>query len=153
SYFQLERRSLSVAGLTAPQTPGDLVLGPLFSDVTSGSALTIITPADPLKTQEFATVSANARLWGAEMNVRSRYVTFYRSPIDYFVGFRYLALEDGLDVASGLDVPGRFQSAFVDSFTVRNRFYGGQVGASFDLNDGPFSFTLIGKLAMGGVET
>jgi hypothetical protein len=147
SSFVLDRRTINFTALGN----GDPVVGPVFTDVTNGRE-TIITPVEPLQARELAHVSVSERLWSAEANVRSRLAYFGRSPLEVFAGFRYLDLDDRLSIFTSTDFLGIGTSSQADIFQTRNRFYGGQIGASFDLNERRWSLTMQGKLALGGMS-
>jgi hypothetical protein len=169
-FFMLSRGSFNFSA----QSSGDPVLGPLFADPARTRREDIIVPpfngrrTALLPAHESVSASLGESLWGADINVRTRHCVFANSPLDFFVGFRYAALDGDLDSRSNMTtlgpsrvqppkVPGEsrvFPESFIalDHFGTRNRFYGGQIGSSLDLRDGPFSLTLIGKFAMGGIQ-
>jgi hypothetical protein len=76
------------------------------------------------------TIEATTRLWGAEGNVRRNLCQNAVFRCDALVGFRYLDLDDNLQIAEAVFAPqtGAVGRGF-DSFSTRNQFYGGQVGA------------------------
>ena len=160
NFFITERRIGHFAG----QSSGDPVIGPLFGNPING-LLTIIVPPTDTRTGNLvpafmtANGSVSERLLGAELNARTRLVSFGNCPLDFFAGFRFASLNGDLDKNTSLSfvdptaaMPGPRTLAYMDHFTTKNRFYGGQVGSSIDLRDGPWSLTLIGKIALGGIE-
>jgi hypothetical protein len=146
SFFYLAQRHIHFAASGA----GDPVVGPIFFDATNGRE-TIITPAFPSRATETTSASATEHLWGAELNYRTHLVTFGHSPLDLLAGVRYLDHENSVAIDSAIDFLGSGTRSFHDSFEARNRFYGGQLGASLDLHEGPWSLLLVGKLGLGGV--
>jgi hypothetical protein len=145
SFFILERRTVNFNGATQ----GDPIIGGLFVDPTNGRE-TIIVPTDPSGATETAHASVSERLWGAEGNGRTRLAYFGDSPLDVLVGFRYLDLDDRLDIETATDFIGFGTRSRMDSFHTHNRFYGGQLGGSLDLREGRWSLFLQGKVAVGG---
>jgi hypothetical protein len=75
--------------------------------------------------------------------------------LDGLIGFRYLELDEGLQLAYNSDrlsdsagtVSLRLGAA--DQFDGHNRFYGGQVGLRMELRGGPFFLNVAGKVALG----
>jgi hypothetical protein len=96
----------------------------------------------------------HTRFFGAEANLRA--VAWEESGfrLDFLAGFRFLALDDSLAVGSAqVDVTGfnpLSSAASVDSFAARNRFYGGQFGATLEVNRGNWILTGTSKFAFGG---
>src|SRR5262249_10213453 len=75
--------------------------------------------------------------------------------VDLLGGFRYLELDDLLDIRQQLDVlpavpvlGGTSTFAF-DHFGTRNQFYGGQLGAEAEFHRGPWFVDLWAKAAFG----
>jgi hypothetical protein len=146
SVFVLDRRTINFAGQSS-----DPIIGGVFVDPTNGRE-TIIVPTDPAHAQERARASVSERLWGAEANGRSRLVYFSDSPFDLIAGFRYLDLDDRLDVGTATDFLGFGTRLRSDSFHTKNKFYGGQVGATFDWREGRWALFVQGKIALGGMS-
>jgi hypothetical protein len=139
-------------GYSAASPPGgDPIVGAIYTDTANGQT-TIIFPVNPTQADETAQASLRERLWGAEANFRTRYVTFASSPIDLLAGFRYMDLAGDLDTLSTINFHGVGSRTFQDHFGTKNQFYGGQVGASLDMRDGPWSLLLLTKVALGGVR-
>src|SRR5262249_59869805 len=64
-------------------------------------------------------------------------------------GFRFLAEDEGLNLATdSTDLVG-FRSQSAESFTTHNRFYGGQVGAAASWRGSALSVEVVGKVALG----
>jgi hypothetical protein len=104
-------------------------------------------------------------VWGLEANVFAIAVSDGNSRIQLLAGFRYLNMDDNLDLSfsrtnvagSGSSVeflgkpfadPGATVSS-LDAFNTRNQFYGGQVGARSDFRFGQVALGLTGKIALG----
>jgi hypothetical protein len=147
SFFFLNRTSLSFNGTSA----GDPIVGPLFFDITAGRD-SIITPVTPGRATETAHVATSERLWGSELNVKTRLCYFANSSLDVLTGFRYMDLRNDLSVNTATNFIGNGVRAFSDAFAAKNQFYGGQIGAALDLRGGPWSLGITGKLGIGGVQ-
>lgn len=145
--FFLDRRQVNFSDSSA----GDPVIGPLFVDATNG-LLSILTPTDPTTATESATGSASERFWGAESNLRFRALDFGRSPIDLLVGFRYLDLASDLTYQTITNFEGAGVRVRTNQFDATTRFYGGQLGASFDLRGERWTVDVQGKLGLGTVH-
>jgi hypothetical protein len=147
--FWLERGSFHAHFASS----GDPDLGPVYNDLTRE---TIILFSDPAN-QRNATmnVDANNRLWGAELNVRSRVCSIFSDRLDAFAGFRYLSFDESVNVNGTTMTPpntGGFNFSYFDSFGVHNQFYGGQVGLQGDFALGRWFMNLKGKLALGDMH-
>lgn len=74
--------------------------------------------------------------------------------VDFLGGLRFLSLSEDLSIFEGLlvqDGTGE-RIAVRDSFTTRNRFYGGQLGLRGERKIGNFFVQGTGKVAIGGVK-
>ncbi len=83
----------------------------------------------------------------------------YRScclSVDFLGGFRYLNLEEDLELAFNSPVlpPGGPNDTYAtfDSFRTRNNFYGGQIGTRVRWNRGRFFGDVTGKVAFGSMD-
>lgn len=96
------------------------------------------------------TVSQDTRLWGAETNIVLNSNDNRRWRLELLGGFRYLDLDESLDIAgfSGplVGQPNYFQA---DSFDARTQFWGPQVGSKLSASWGVLSLSVIGKLGVG----
>jgi hypothetical protein len=104
-------------------------------------------------------------MWGAEANLRANLLCDCWYRLDGLAGFRYLELDEALNVREDLDVspdlarmfPGnpaaaRFAGTHItvqDSFHTRNEFFGGQLGAVFEAHYGPWVFDVRGTVGLG----
>lgn len=71
--------------------------------------------------------------------------------LDALVGFRYLALDEGLSVHEQAEFgPVRFN--LNDRFTTHNDFYGAEIGLLGEYEDGPWVFTGLMRTALGSVN-
>jgi hypothetical protein len=95
--------------------------------------------------------SEHTRLWGAEANGVLNWSDSCRGRIDLLAGFRYLDLDESLDVqdfTQSLLFP-TTQIIRTDSFDGRTQFWGPQVGSRATLAWGAASLSLIGKIGVG----
>ena len=95
--------------------------------------------------------SEHTRLWGSEASAVMNWSDNSRWRTDLLAGFRYLDLDESLDIQDftrSLLFP-TTASARTDSFDGRTQFYGSQFGARTSLALGRASITVIGKTALG----
>ncbi|MFO0879977.1 MAG: BBP7 family outer membrane beta-barrel protein [Gemmataceae bacterium] len=91
------------------------------------------------------------RMMGAEALVRSRLLNQCEWRVDALGGFRFLALDENLDIRSRSIDPLGFAPTILEyeSFAARNRFYGAEVGAEAQWQYGRLGFRTTGKLGLG----
>jgi hypothetical protein len=102
-------------------------------------------------------VSSTSQLFGADTDLR---FNLWRGPcwhIDVMGGFRYLQLDESLNITENLmvpptSVPGGALIGVKDSFSTHNNFYGGQIGTEFEFRRGRWSLDLSTKLAVGDMN-
>ena len=145
----------------AAASPGEPLLARPFFDVFTGQegadeVANLGPPFLPLlPLAGRITVTAPSRLWGAEANAVRRLAADGSSSIDLLAGFRYLRLDEGLDIREDLMVPGGApvaagtQFMLDDNFGTRNHFYGGQLGTRATWERGAWSLELLGKVGLG----
>jgi hypothetical protein len=111
-------------------------------------------------------VNGSSYLWGAEVNPRHRLCCGCNYYIDGFVGFRYLDLQENLQVTEFINalvdrpglsltppvIPAGTQSVVFDSFDAHNRFYGGQLGLEAEYRTGKVFVNVRPKVALGATE-
>jgi len=66
--------------------------------------------------------------------------------------FRFLAEDEGLDLATNSTDPSGFSTVMTESFTTHNRFYGGQTGAAVSWCGSGLVVDLVGKVALGWTD-
>jgi hypothetical protein len=96
------------------------------------------------------TALSTTRLWGAEANALANLARDDRFRVDALAGFRYLDLQEGLglrDVFPDAVTGGTVTVG--DSFSTRNQFYGGQLGARFGTTFRGFTLDATAKAALG----
>jgi hypothetical protein len=98
-----------------------------------------------------------SNFWGYEANLRGICCQGPCGFIDTLVGFRGLGLDENLTLTTtsnatvlGGDVG--TQRITSDSFSVQNRFYGGQIGTIMEARRGCWVFDLTAKLALGATQ-
>jgi hypothetical protein len=150
SYFRLEKANAHFDRVST----GAPVIGPLFFDPVANRQVLLFL-ADPGRLTGLEDVRASGRLWGAEGNARWQACSLFSDRIDLFLGFRYLDLDESLQILSNTlfapDLGGRNITWF-DSFKTRNQFYGPQLGFTSDYRVGRFFANLTGKLAVGDMH-
>jgi hypothetical protein len=169
--FLLEQRS-RFANFSS-DAAGNPVLARPFNDFIPVGAVPPFTPTSIFVsapggfTGSFA-FATSSRLWGAEANLVRNLVSSPRVNLDLLLGFRYLDLEEDLEISqttqaleggelffNNLDptnpIPLDPSSTLtiVDRFHTRNQFYGGQIGGRLGYRWGPVVLNLSGKVAMG----
>jgi hypothetical protein len=100
------------------------------------------------------TVTSSINLWGTEANGVFNLVRNGGLSVDGLVGFRYLDLQENLSMAgNSIDITGAgINQSWIDSFSTRNQFYGGQLGLKLDYQAGAWSLEATGKVALGSTE-
>jgi hypothetical protein len=105
-------------------------------------------------------VATYSRMFGADVNFRTNWWRNCCFRLDFLAGFRYFGLDDGIKI-NDLEVPvapfsttaRTFTSSFnTDSFQTTNRFYGGQVGADWEMRWRRWSLDTNLKLGVGAMQ-
>jgi hypothetical protein len=122
-------------------------------------------------------IHSDIQIWGYELNILAHSIRTPERSVELFAGFRALGLDENLTIAQNItalqdgaislqfpsvgqgqpaagiqgyySVPTGGVVTVFDSFSARNRFYGGQVGARFLWDLGRFSVDLTAKAALG----
>jgi hypothetical protein len=95
-------------------------------------------------------IDATTRLWGAEFNVYRNLSRSRNLSLDALAGFRYLDLEESLNLNAPLNDPlFDIQETVAERFVTRNQFYGGQLGGRVSFRQGALAVDLVGKVALG----
>jgi hypothetical protein len=136
---------------TSDQFP---VLARPFFNLNQGLEFSQITAGPGLSTGRL-TVNLPSRLWGAEGNVRHAWCCGCDYRVDWLAGFRYLHLDESLDITEfiqALPTAPAFANdqIFVnDHFATKNQFYGGQLGLDAEIRRGRWFLEALGKIALG----
>ena len=111
------------------------------------------------------TIDNSFSAWGAEFNPFYRVVQGNSVSLDVITGFRYFSIDEGLNIYDSTRVLASGTSAFNgiglgagslvithDKFSVRNNFYGGNVGGRISFSRGSFFLDASAKIAVGGIH-
>lgn len=146
NYFFLADRHSDVGFSSS----GDPVLGRPYIDVATGMpAATLISK--PGVASGTVTVGARTSLWGAEANLSAdlaRSDTFHLAALG---GFRFLTLEDELEIGERFRFAGN-TVGLRDDFRTVNRFYGGQLGLEAGVRLGLVTIDFRVKLGLGQMQ-
>lgn len=105
-------------------------------------------------------VDTSNELWGVEANFRRNLCCGCNYKVDFLTGFRYLQLDESLNITENLNVLGSSGGTFGrvgtvvvrDSFLTRNEFYGGQIGLDAECRWNRWFVGAVGKLALGSIR-
>jgi hypothetical protein len=134
-----------------------------FTDAVSGNANAEFV-AFPNVVSGNVNVSYRTNFWGAEANFRYPLLCGCRYRLDLLAGFRFLDLDENLQVNEALTFQVTSPAAGVnagdsirvtDHFGTINHFYGGQVGADFEWRFGSkckWFLGAMGKVALGSTH-
>lgn len=150
-YFLLEQRSRLFNAFTNGTDPLLVIARPFFNTDLNQEDSSVV--AAPLNAGGVA-ARLRDRLQGAELNLRVSALENCSLRVGLLGGFRFLALDESLDVTSSTnDLTGLVGSATVaDSFSTRNRFYGGQLGVTSEFASGRWSVNASARFALGGTH-
>jgi hypothetical protein len=143
-------------------SPGSTILTRPFFDVLLGipSAQLVAAPGLLAGT---VSVHNSSQLWGGEANLRSNLCCGCNWYFDGLLGFRYLALDETLNVNENLTtltaipfgsltIPSGSSVALADHFGTHNRFYGTQIGGYGEYKYGPWSVGMKATVALGTTQ-
>ncbi|HKB02192.1 MAG TPA: BBP7 family outer membrane beta-barrel protein [Gemmataceae bacterium] len=125
-----------------------------FLDVNNGVESSEII-GRPGVASGYVRTDSESNFYGAELNARYRWRDGCTFHIDALAGLRYLYLEERLTIEEqtlGLAQAGPMAGVerfLTDEFATRNQFYGGQLGAIFTYQEGPWTISLTAKVAAG----
>src|SRR5947209_5635059 len=146
SFFFLGQQSTT---FQTGQSAGDPILSrPVFNPVLGREDAELV--AFPGVLNGGVTVSSFSRLLGADGNVLYNVLCGPSFRLDVLGGYRYLRLEEGLEVREDLSVPGGLfagnRIVVQDQFSTRNNFNGGQLGAKASFWRGRLGVDVFGKV-------
>jgi hypothetical protein len=153
SYFLLGARDVG----PTQSSPGSPVLARPFFDVVNRREDSSLV-SFPGSASGSIAIAADSFLQGAEANLQREFHLHEHRRIVLFAGVRYLDLSEELNInesSSLAPTAGAFGGRRVsvsDRFETDNDFFGGQVGASIDLDYKRFTFNLTSKVALGNVH-
>ncbi|MBI2805770.1 MAG: BBP7 family outer membrane beta-barrel protein [Planctomycetes bacterium] len=156
SYFYLAQRTDSTQ-ITSSGLPGSNVLGyPVaFTNPAGGTTEGLVGVALPGVFSGLTTLSMVTQMQGGELNGLMNLRSTPNCRIDILGGGRYLNLRENLTMqsyAQGLPPAGAFSGGVHEDFATRNQFFGGQLGARFEVTHGRFFVNGTGKVAAGSVN-
>jgi len=164
SYFFLGSRSTNFDA-SSSGAPGSSLLGRPFFDTSTGTQ-----GVELLAVPGFAAgavrVGTNSNLQGAEVNGICNLCCGCCYRLDLLAGPRWLELDERITITesttllanpatpaffagSGLPVVAGDHIVTTDRFSTHNDFYGGQIGARYELRRGKAYVDLLGKVALG----
>jgi hypothetical protein len=126
SGFALEEKNLSGSGSGDGSLASTGIALP-YTQAGTGTQIALFTNL-PGVYAGGTTATADTRVWMGEVNARLDWYRFYCDRCDLLAGFRYINLEDNLSLNSTSTFPDGSVTTLSDSFSTRNKFYGGQVG-------------------------
>jgi hypothetical protein len=157
-------KAIEVSGFFLPQTSGNFmassalfpVLTRPFFSLNEGIQRVQFTTFPGVATGSLS-VSSPTQLWGLEANARCMWCCGCDYYVDVLAGFRYLDLREQLAINEDTQfIPGVLGNPFngthvhiTDSFSTKNQFYGGQVGALLEKEWGRLTVEGLFKLAVG----
>jgi hypothetical protein len=104
-------------------------------------------------------ISAPSELWGLEVNLRHNLLCGCWYRLDGLLGFRYLNLDESLNIREDIDVPVSIGGAFAgshitvqDGFHTRNQFTGAQVGTDLAMHHGNWVLDVRGTVGLGNTH-
>lgn len=148
SYFFLKERTFRFE-VTSSGQPGSQVITRPYFNVSTGkeSGLVIVLPPFPASGSSTATLPSSLK--GGEVNLIYRLNRVHCCRTSLQGGFRYLDLNEQLNVIDTEDSVFGRHFTDTDQFSTRNQFYGGQVGVRSAFNRGRLSLELSGAAALG----
>jgi hypothetical protein len=150
SFFFLADRSVPFR-FSSNQFP--LLARPFFN-LNAGTEFAQVATSPGVATGS-VTTELRSQLLGADANLRYNLYCGCSYRVDLLAGFRYLDLEESLDITEDLTaLPGRSVPAgthiiVADHFGTRDQFYGGQLGAVAEFRRGKWFLDLKTKVAIG----
>lgn len=152
-YLFLGSRSVDFTAATSGAA-GTPVLGVPFFDVLAGRENAQVFAAPNMMAGTIK-VDLASRLQGYELNGLYNVGGGCCDRLDLLVGFRYLQLDEGLNlnenftVAPGVPVFGGNRFSVADQIATHTRFYGGQIGARAEFRNRNWTVDVLTKIALG----
>src|SRR5439155_2835584 len=156
NYFFLGTRTTTFAG-GGPGALGSPSFGLPYLDAGTG-AESVELIAGPGFGPGALVLSASSRLQGTEVNAVLTFASNQGFALQGIVGFRYLEVDEGLQVQRISDCQcdpatgGLVHLTSADELDGHNRFYGGQLGLKASFAYGPVFLVAVGKVGAGDVE-
>lgn len=141
---------------------GNSTAVPFFNTSFGAPALYNVNEAavDPAQGANTGTIQvrSNMDLIASELYLRSLLAKSGTSRIDFLTGYTFLRLDSELglrtQVTDGLVnlIQNGTVSTTQDNFSTKNQFHGGHIGLSQELIKGRFTFSALGKVALGNMQ-
>jgi hypothetical protein len=148
--FMLERRTANF-GVSSDANGNPYLARPYFD--TSRNLQNASLVSFPGTTRGGILLNSSSRLWGGEANHIDIIYAGSCCRMTCLTGFRYLNLDENLNIAQRFDgTVATISAAAEDNFHTRNQFYGGQLGTRCEFRYGLFYADVQGKVAVGNVH-
>jgi hypothetical protein len=159
-YFTLGPNSARFTVGSAGQADSPVIARPFFDLLANMSSAQLVafpdTAAGSIK------VITTSRLQGTDPILVLKLSSDYDYRIDALGGFRYLSFDDDLRIAEGIQVSPNLPTStpffggsrinIVDHFSVKNQFYGGEVGGRGEWHFSHLFVNVTGKVALGATR-
>ena len=142
---------------------GNSTAVPFFNTAFGAPALLNVNeagavPADGANTGTIQ-VRSDLDLIASELYARSLLAKSGNSRVDLLTGYTFLRLDNELglrtQIIDGLNtniIQNGTVSTLQDNFSTKNQFHGGHIGLSQELKKGRFTFSALGKVAIGNMQ-
>jgi len=137
---------------------GDPILARPFFNVSLGAEDSALIAFPNLVAGQIA-ASSSSELHSGNLLLRSNLRRGYRGRLDLLTGYRYFRFREDLLITENLvsTDPGGFVQVgttldLFDRFVTENDFHGGELGLAIEMDHGPWTFGLLGKVALGNVH-
>ena len=153
SYFFLADRHTSQTVGGGAEATAPLIGNPFFDASTNKEGFNQLAGS----IAGSATLASVSRMQGVECNVLLAMGDNSVARVSLLTGFRFLQLQEGISVSTEQTDPnatgfvGQFVNT-VDSFSTRNNFFAGQLGARVEKTFGRFFIEATGKVALGDMH-
>jgi hypothetical protein len=152
SAFSLEEGGKTLGfGIPANQTTSVVLARPFFNTATGTEDAVVFASTGSLAGA--LQVSQKRRFYGGDMDLRYEYLCSDLTRIHLITGIKLLFLEESLNFGVATNnLNSGVQTLQAESLAAKNRFYGGNVGASWEQRLGPVFFLTTAKVAVGAVD-
>lgn len=154
NYFFLSSRTTGATFGSDGSATSPVIARP-FTDALTGLA-TAQSVNFPGVVAGGATVAADHRLQGTELNAIWHPISVGETRFELLAGLRYMQMNEGLAISEQLAIMtpllGNGLFDLTDRFNTRNYFGGGNLGASVEWRHSALSVRLAGKVALGGTR-
>jgi hypothetical protein len=137
---------------------GDPILARPFFNVSLGQEDSALVAFPNLVSGQIA-ASSSSEFHSGTLLLRSNLRQGSRGRLDFLTGYRYFRFREDLLITNNLvsTDPGGFVPQgttldLFDRFVTENDFHGGDIGLAMQLDHGPWTFGVLGKVALGNVH-